>query len=57
LNRQLIKQGLKRMFLHAWQVSLPHPVTGVTLNLEAPLPAELEKFTNKINKLNNILKL
>ncbi len=49
LNRQLIKQGLKRMFLHAWQVTLPHPVTSETLNLEAPLPIELEKYLNKIN--------
>ncbi len=48
LNRQLIKQGLKRMFLHAWQVSLPHPVSGEALKLEAPLPAELENFLQKL---------
>ncbi|MGB8339601.1 MAG: RluA family pseudouridine synthase [Burkholderiales bacterium] len=48
LNRQLMRQGLKRMFLHAWQVTLPHPLTGETLNLEAPLPTELEKFLKKI---------
>jgi 23S rRNA pseudouridine955/2504/2580 synthase len=49
LNRQLMRNGLKRMFLHAWRVSLLHPVSGEMLNLEAPLPAELEKYLNKIN--------
>jgi 23S rRNA pseudouridine955/2504/2580 synthase len=47
LNKQLMRNGLKRMFLHAWQVSLPHPVTGEALKLEAPLPAELENFLQK----------
>ena len=25
-NKALAKQGLKRMFLHAWRLSLPHPL-------------------------------
>ncbi len=33
--------GLRRMFLHAWKLELPHPVTGSILKLEAPLPPEL----------------
>jgi 23S rRNA pseudouridine955/2504/2580 synthase len=33
--------GLKRQFLHARRLSIPHPVTGATLVLEAPLPDEL----------------
>jgi 23S rRNA pseudouridine955/2504/2580 synthase len=33
--------GLRRMALHAWKLSLPHPVGGSPLKLEAPLPAEL----------------
>lgn len=44
LNRDLQKRGLKRMFLHAASLRLPHPATGETLDLRAPLPAELEKF-------------
>ncbi|MGH8751967.1 MAG: RluA family pseudouridine synthase [Burkholderiales bacterium] len=44
LNRELAKQGLKRMFLHAAQVKLKHPKTGVLLKLEAPLPKELQAF-------------
>ncbi len=44
LNRSLRKLGLKRMFLHAASLALPHPLTGEPLSLTAPLPAELERF-------------
>jgi 23S rRNA pseudouridine955/2504/2580 synthase len=41
-NRAVRKRwGLKRMFLHAWRLELPHPVTKARLNLEAKLPKEL----------------
>ena len=43
-NRELAKQGLKRMFLHAWRLSLPHPISGQVLSLESPLPADLSAF-------------
>jgi 23S rRNA pseudouridine955/2504/2580 synthase len=43
-NRELAKQGLKRMFLHAWRLSLPHPISGQQLSLESPLPADLAAF-------------
>lgn len=48
-NRALAKQGLKRMFLHAWHLSLPHPVTGSELKLEAPLPADLAAFVARLD--------
>jgi 23S rRNA pseudouridine955/2504/2580 synthase len=35
---------LKRMFLHAAKLSLPHPISGELLRLEAPLPPELDTF-------------
>jgi 23S rRNA pseudouridine955/2504/2580 synthase len=41
--------GLRRMFLHAWKLSLPHPITGARLKLEAPLPAELEEVLARAN--------
>jgi 23S rRNA pseudouridine955/2504/2580 synthase len=41
--------GLRRMFLHAWKLSLPHPTTGVALNLEAPLPDELLSVLGALN--------
>jgi 23S rRNA pseudouridine1911/1915/1917 synthase len=34
--------GLERPFLHAWRLSLRHPVTGEPLEVEEPLPEELE---------------
>jgi 23S rRNA pseudouridine955/2504/2580 synthase len=41
--------GLRRMFLHAWRLELPHPVTGAPLRLEAPLPAELAEVLSRAN--------
>jgi 23S rRNA pseudouridine955/2504/2580 synthase len=48
LNKDLQKAGLKRMFLHAASMRLPHPLSGEKLALEAQLPPELEKFLNKL---------
>ena len=48
LNKQLAKQGLKRMFLHAAGLILPHPITGEKLSFEAPLPKELINYLNKL---------
>jgi 23S rRNA pseudouridine1911/1915/1917 synthase len=33
--------GLARPFLHAWRLSLAHPVSGEEIDLEEPLPADL----------------
>ena len=44
LNKALPREGLKRMFLHAWRMSLPHPISGEALALEAPLPEALQRF-------------
>lgn len=33
--------GVHRMLLHAWTMTLPHPVTGQPLELRAPLDPEL----------------
>jgi len=44
LNKQLARQGLKRMFLHALKAVIVHPATGTVLELEAPLPPELAAF-------------
>jgi 23S rRNA pseudouridine955/2504/2580 synthase len=44
LNKSLAKQGLKRMFLHAWRLQFNHPATGERIQVESPLPPELEKF-------------
>jgi 23S rRNA pseudouridine955/2504/2580 synthase len=47
LNKRLRRDGLKRMFLHAASLTFEHPVTGETLSLTSPLPAELEKFRRR----------
>ena len=44
LNKALAREGLKRMFLHAFKAVIVHPASGATLALEAPLPADLERF-------------
>jgi 23S rRNA pseudouridine955/2504/2580 synthase len=49
LNKQLQKANehrgaLKRMFLHAWQITFRHPETGLPMTLQAPLSAECERF-------------
>lgn len=44
LNRALAREGLKRMFLHAWTMRLPHPLDGRELVVEAPLPVVLRRF-------------
>ncbi len=44
LNKQLARQGLKRMFLHAFKAVISHPQSGASLTLEAPLPPELQAF-------------
>ena len=49
LNKQLQKANdtrgaLKRMFLHAYQITFTHPDTGKPLTLRAPLPAECDRF-------------
>ncbi|HEX9308987.1 MAG TPA: RluA family pseudouridine synthase [Anaeromyxobacter sp.] len=41
--------GLARMFLHAWRLELPHPVTGVPLRLEAELPPALVEALSRMN--------
>ena len=50
LNRSLAKKGLSRMFLHATELRLRHPVSGEELRLEAPLPPELDAFVHGLEQ-------
>ena len=43
-NKALQRQGLKRMFLHAWRLQFSHPGTGERVELLAPLPSALQSF-------------
>jgi 23S rRNA pseudouridine955/2504/2580 synthase len=49
-NKALAKQGLKRMFLHAWRLSLPHPLESRELRLESPLSADLAAFVAQLDR-------
>jgi 23S rRNA pseudouridine955/2504/2580 synthase len=50
LNRDLMKVGLKRMFLHAAKLGLPHPLTSERIDLESPLPGDLQAFIDQLNR-------
>lgn len=43
-NKALQRDGLKRMFLHAWRLDFRHPLSDAAIALEAPLPPDLEGF-------------
>src|SRR5690606_13341911 len=43
VRARFARQGFRRMFLHAHQLTLPHPLTGETLRPTAELPAACRK--------------
>ncbi len=47
-NKALQKQGLKRMFLHAWRLQFNHPATGERVALQAELPPELQQYVSHV---------
>lgn len=53
INKRLQKAGLKRMFLHASELTLTHPVSGDILQLTAPLPDDLQLFLNHLPKTSS----
>jgi 23S rRNA pseudouridine955/2504/2580 synthase len=48
LNKALLRQGLRRMFLHAWRLQFTHPATAQRIELQAELPAELRAFADHV---------
>ena len=48
LNRELQKQGVKRLLLHAGRLGFAHPLTGERLRLETPLPADMAEFAARL---------
>ena len=51
-NKQLMRimdaPALKRMYLHAWRLQFSHPASGNRIELLAPLPIELEEFSDHV---------
>jgi len=39
--------GLSRPFLHSWMIAFEHPVTGERIELEEPLPGDLESALDR----------
>ena len=54
-NKRLQKLGLKRMFLHAAELHLDHPLTGEKLTLKAPLPQDLAQFVLMLENAGKIV--
>ena len=54
-NKRLQKLGLKRMFLHAAELHLDHPLTGEKLILKAPLPQDLAQFVLMLENAGKIV--
>jgi 23S rRNA pseudouridine955/2504/2580 synthase len=48
-NERMKETGLKRMFLHAHQVSFVWPGTGMEFSVSAPLPADLASVIDVLN--------
>lgn len=48
-NRELARQGLNRMFLHAHILAFAHPVTRAGIRVKAALPPELVGFVGRID--------
>ena len=44
LNKQLKRDGLKRMALHAWRMAFRHPLTASPLECLAPLPSGIGSY-------------
>jgi 23S rRNA pseudouridine1911/1915/1917 synthase len=49
-NQQPERLKLGRNFLHAARLEFPHPRTGELLQLEAPLPVELEALLSQLDE-------
>jgi len=39
--------GLERPFLHAWRIAFDHPITGERIDLEDPLPPDLQRALDR----------
>jgi 23S rRNA pseudouridine955/2504/2580 synthase len=49
-NRELAREGLKRMFLHARQVTFAHPASGDPIVVASPLSEALSRFLTGLGR-------
>lgn len=45
---------MSRLSLHAWKLDLIHPVTGVPMHFEAPIPKDIRALMNQGKRIDNI---
>ena len=53
LARANARPSIKRMFLHAYRLRFTHPITGVPVQIDAPLPAECRRFIEQLTALRD----
>ena len=49
-NQRHRELGLRRLFLHAWRLRIPFDTNGAALNIEAPLPDDLQTLLTNLRK-------
>lgn len=49
LNKNLKRDGLKRMALHAWRMAFRHPLTAAPIECVAPLPDGIGSYVSAVN--------
>ena len=49
-NREIKRDGLKRMALHAWRMAFRHPLTAVPLECVAPLPDGIGSYIAALDR-------
>jgi 23S rRNA pseudouridine955/2504/2580 synthase len=49
LNKNLKRDGLKRMALHAWRMAFRHPLTAAPVECIAPLPDSIGNYIATVN--------
>lgn len=52
-NQKMGDLGLSRLFLHAHQLTFPHPRDETTMRIEAPLPPQLTEVVDRIRKMES----
>ena len=52
LNKNLKRDGLKRMALHAWRMAFKHPLTAEPLECVAPLPDNFKSYIAAVDGQN-----
>lgn len=57
LNRHVAGLGFKRMFLHAWRMRFPHPLSGATMALSAPPDTALRHWLNTCRETGELSEL